>query len=92
MEDAGYDARPRAAAVARLRARAEGTMPGLSAPERVWTGLRPASPGNVPVTGRHPARENLYFHAGHFRYGLTTAPATAETLAEMIGGGKGGGI
>ena len=86
VEDAGYCAGTDADCVARLRGRAEGAVPGLSAPERVWTGLRPATPGNVPVVEKHPARENLYFHSGHFRYGLTTAPATAERLADVVCG------
>ena len=84
VEDAGYNSRPDSECVGRLRRRAEGAVPGLSAPERIWTGLRPATPGNIPVVERHPARENLYFHSGHFRYGLTTAPATAERLAEIV--------
>ena len=87
VEDAGFDARPRADSIARIRRRAEGTVADLGAPLRVWAGLRPASPGNVPVVEKHPARDNLFFHAGHFRYGLTTAPATAERLAETVCGG-----
>ena len=83
-EDAGFDLQPNPDAVSRIRRFAESVVPGLSAPLRVWTGLRPASPGNVPVVARHPARDNLFVHAGHFRYGLTMAPATAEDLAEMV--------
>ena len=83
-EDAGFDLQPNPDAVSRIRGFAESVVPGLSAPLRVWTGLRPASPGNVPVVARHPARDNLFVHAGHFRYGLTMAPATAEDLAEMV--------
>ena len=89
MEDSGFDAGIGAEMAGRIRSRAEGLFGGkLGNPERMWTGLRPASPGNIPVVERHRLRENLYFHTGHFRYGLTMAPATAERLAEMICGGS----
>ena len=86
MEDANFDAGPDMEMIGRIRERAEGVISGLSAPERVWTGFRPATPGNIPVVERHSLRENLYFHTGHFRYGVTTAPATAERLAEIVCG------
>ena len=86
MEDSGFDAGPDMEMIGRIRKKAEGVINGLSAPERIWTGFRPATPGNIPVVERHSLRENLYFHTGHFRYGLTTAPATAERLAEIVCG------
>jgi len=53
-----------------------------------WAGLRPGSPGNLPVIGRHPTIENLYMNSGHFRYGLTMAPAAAQILVTLLAGKK----
>jgi glycine oxidase len=51
-----------------------------------WSGLRPASPHNIPTIGRHPQLQNLYINSGHFRYGVTMAPASAEILLNEING------
>lgn len=51
-----------------------------------WSGLRPASPQNIPTIGQHPMFNNLYLNSGHFRYGVTMAPASAEILANIITG------
>lgn len=53
-------------------------------PLRQWAGLRPASPGNLPTIGRHPTVKNLYINSGHFRYGVTMAPGSAEILLNEI--------
>ena len=49
-----------------------------------WAGLRPASPNGIPYISRHPEIENLSVNAGHFRNGLTMAPASAELLVDLI--------
>jgi glycine oxidase len=53
-------------------------------PVKHWAGLRPGSPDNIPTIGRHPTLENLWLNAGHFRYGITMAPASAEILADLM--------
>ncbi|MCB1986531.1 MAG: glycine oxidase ThiO [Burkholderiales bacterium] len=49
-----------------------------------WSGLRPASPQNIPTIGQHPDLANLYINSGHFRYGVTMAPASAKILVNEI--------
>jgi glycine oxidase len=49
-----------------------------------WAGLRPATENGVPYIGRHPEIHNLNLNAGHFRNGLTMAPASAQLLADLI--------
>ncbi|GKS70310.1 glycine oxidase [Nitrosomonas sp. PY1] len=49
-----------------------------------WAGLRPATKKNSPYIGRHSALSNLFMNAGHFRYGILMAPASAEILANEI--------
>lgn len=54
---------------------------------RFWTGLRPATPGNVPLIGR--ARfANLYLNTGHGTLGWTEGPGSGRALAELISGRK----
>jgi D-amino-acid dehydrogenase len=50
-----------------------------------WAGLRPATPGNVPLIGR--ARlSNLYLNTGHGTLGWTMACGTGKLLADLICG------
>ncbi|WP_414039204.1 glycine oxidase ThiO [Acidithiobacillus sp. M4-SHS-6] len=53
---------------------------------RQWSGLRPGSHESIPYIGPLPAWKGLYVAAGHFRYGLTNAPATAEILVSILTG------
>lgn len=50
---------------------------------RCWTGLRPASRDGVPLIGRHPELERVWLATGHEGLGISTAPATAELLAQL---------
>lgn len=89
LENVGFDKSVTEEAKTRLWQQALSMFPPLShaALVRQWAGLRPGSPGNVPVIGRHPQIENLFVNAGHFRYGVTMAPASAKLLAnQMLGG------
>jgi len=52
---------------------------------RFWTGLRPATPGNVPLIGR-AYFPNLYLNTGHGTLGWTEGPGSGRALAELIGG------
>jgi glycine oxidase len=71
-----------------LRAKASEMLPGLErlSPVKHWAGLRPGSPGNIPTIARHPEFENLYLNIGHFRYGVTMAPAAAKMLSGIVFG------
>lgn len=86
LEDVGFDKTTTAEAKAMLYARATGILPLLKNTPLVqhWSGLRPGSPDNIPTIDRHPALENLYLNSGHFRYGVTMAPASAEIMANLI--------
>lgn len=86
LEDAGFDKSTTPDAREKLRAAAVGILPQLRGLEivRHWSGLRPGSPDNIPTIGRHPHVENLYVNSGHFRYGVTMAPASARLLGNML--------
>ncbi|SFR55189.1 D-amino-acid dehydrogenase [Marinobacter daqiaonensis] len=50
-----------------------------------WTGLRPATPSNVPYIGRSPLN-NLYLNTGHGTLGWTHSCGSAAALADIMTG------
>lgn len=86
LEEVGFDKSTTPAAHQALLDFAYSLLPALREAEIVtqWSGLRPGSPGNVPTIARHPVLENLYANIGHFRYGVTMAPAAAEVLLQVM--------
>jgi D-amino-acid dehydrogenase len=50
-----------------------------------WAGLRPATPGNVPLVGRTKI-EGLYINAGHGTLGWTMACGSSKVLAQTVQG------
>jgi glycine oxidase len=88
LEDAGFDKSTDDATRRRLHAEAAELLPALAAiqPVRHWAGLRPGSPDNVPVIDRHPDFDNVFVNTGHYRYGVTLAPAAAELLVDLMEG------
>jgi D-amino-acid dehydrogenase len=49
-----------------------------------WTGLRPATPSNVPYVGR-TGIAGLYLNTGHGTLGWTMGPGSGARVAELIG-------
>lgn len=86
VEDVGFDKTTTQQAALELHQKAVALLPALHGQIAVkhWSGLRPGSPDNIPTIGRHPTLENLWFNTGHFRYGVTMAPASAERLADLM--------
>ena len=70
-----------------LLRRTEELFPGAGDASRAqfWTGLRPATPSNVPYIGgtRYP---NLYLNTGHGTLGWTHACGSARALADIVSG------
>ena len=88
LEDAGFDKSTDATTAHRLHQQATEWLPALAwvQPVRHWAGLRPGTPDNIPIVGRHPDFDNVFVNTGHYRYGLTMAPASAELLADLMEG------
>jgi glycine oxidase len=86
LEDVGFDPATTEVIREELREKSEALMPSLRGLPVIkhWSGLRPGTPNNLPTIGPHPQIENLYLNTGHFRYGLTMAPASALRISEMI--------
>jgi D-amino-acid dehydrogenase len=75
---------PRCGAIVR---RTFDLFPGAGHPERAqyWTGLRPATPSNVPIIGR-TRYSNLYLNTGHGTLGWTMACGSGRALADIVSG------
>jgi D-amino-acid dehydrogenase len=70
-----------------LTKRAEEIFPGVLDVAKVeyWTGLRPATPSNVPYIGRSKLR-NLWLNTGHGTLGWTHGAGSGLAIADLIGG------
>ncbi len=88
LEDVGFDTAVTEAVRAEISAKAEAIMPELKNQPIIkhWSGLRPGTPENLPTISAHPTIENLYLNTGHFRYGLTMAPASAKLVTALMSG------
>ena len=86
VEEQGFSPHTTAGARAELLAVAVALMPDAAKLPVLahWVGLRPGSPDGVPFIGRHPELGNLYVNAGHYRNGITLAPASAARLTRLI--------
>lgn len=86
LEDVGFEAAVTQAVRDEISAKAEAIMPALKTQPIIkhWSGLRPGTPENMPTIGAHPSIKNLYLNTGHFRYGLTMAPASARLVSDLI--------
>ena len=86
--EAGFEKRNTAKGVSRLMEKAMRMVPSIADASVVgmWSGLRPGTPDNKPYVGPVPGLDGLIAATGHFRSGLTLAPATAEVVAAMIQG------
>jgi glycine oxidase len=86
VEDVGFDKSTTQDVAADLAAKAAALLPALADAPIIkhWSGLRPGSPDNIPVIAPHPQFDNLYLNTGHFRYGVTMAPASADILTSLI--------
>jgi len=52
---------------------------------RTWSGLRPRPEGRpAPIIGKLPGFSNVLLATGHYRNGILLAPATSDTIREMI--------
>jgi D-amino-acid dehydrogenase len=64
---------------------ADTRLPAKGGDPQFWTGLRPATPTNIPLMGRTPMGK-LWINAGHGTLGWTHGAGSGKALAELISG------
>ena len=88
VEDVGFDTSTTIAALNTLQSAAEAIIPALKNQPvaQHWSGLRPylMSKDCLPLVAQHPTLEHVFINTGHFRYGLTMAPVSAQILSHLI--------
>ena len=69
--------------------RVEQLFPGAgdSTQAQFWTGLRPATPSNVPIIGRSKL-PNLFLNTGHGTLGWTHSCGSGKSIARIVAGLK----
>ncbi len=85
----GYDTEMNEPRCAALVKRCFEWFPNAGRPERAqfWTGLRPATPSNLPLIGRSKY-SNLFLNTGHGTLGWTLACGSGRALADIVSGRK----
>jgi glycine oxidase len=89
VEDAGYDTRVTAGAVAGFLSRAIAVVPALAGCplDTTWAGLRPrCTVDGLPIIGPDPRWDGLYHATAHFKMGIISSPSTAEAIAHLVAG------
>jgi len=89
VEFGGLEAPPDYARAETLLKHAKNLFPDVQTKEyTMWMGHRPTLPDNLPVVGRSPHFDNVYFAFGHQHLGLTMGPKTGRLIADLIAGRK----
>ena len=86
VEDVGFDERATAAGVRDLLDAVCELLPagwGATFIE-ARSGLRPATPDELPVLGVDPAEPGIVYASGHYRNGVLLAPITAKLIADLV--------
>jgi glycine oxidase len=90
VEEVGFDERTTAAGVRDLLAAACELLPTASGATflEARTGLRPATPDELPVLGSDPGAPDIVHASGHYRNGVLLAPITARLIADLVVDGR----
>ena len=83
----GYDRNLNQVRCEAIVRRVEQLFPGAGDTTRAefWTGLRPATPSNVPLIGRTQL-PNLFLNTGHGTLGWTHSCGSGKALADIVSG------
>lgn len=88
MEHAGFVPETTGEGMTGIRDRLGALVPALSraAILRAWAGLRPGTPDGLPILGREPLVEGLWYATGHGRNGMLLAGISAVVLTQLLSG------
>ncbi|GEM_PF-2374497 len=51
---------------------------------RMWTGLRPNTPDNLPIISKVPEVNNLILGLGHYKNGILMGPLTGKLIKDLL--------
>lgn len=88
VEHAGFTAQVTEPGVASICRRAGQLAPALADAKvlRAWAGLRPGTPDGLPIVGREPNLEGLWYACGHGRNGILLAGITGKIISHLLAG------
>jgi D-amino-acid dehydrogenase len=87
VEFGGLEAPPNYARARTLLRHAKQLFPAVETDDYTeWMGHRPALPDSLPVIGRSPHFETVFYAFGHQHVGITGGPKTGRLIADLIGG------
>ena len=86
IENVGFDKTVTTKAANELNEKAINLLPELRdlKPCNQWAGLRPGVKRNIPLIEQDSYYKNVYINSGHYRYGLTMAPKSANEILKLI--------
>lgn len=88
MENAGFDTEVTAVGLAYIFKAVTALCPALSNLDvlRTWSGLRPMTPDGLPIIGKEPRVEGLWYATGHGRNGILLAGITGVIVRQLLTG------
>lgn len=88
VEHAGFSPEVTETGVASIRQRTESLVPALRGVKvlRAWAGLRPGTPDGLPIVGREPELDGLWYATGHGRNGVLLAGITGRIIQDLMAG------
>ena len=86
IENVGFDNTTTIQAAYDLKEKTISLIPELKEfePNEQWAGLRPGIKNNIPLIRMDKFYKNIYFNSGHYRYGITMAPKSADEVLKII--------
>jgi glycine oxidase len=86
MEEVGYLPEVSSAGLAQIFGAIMALCPGLlrAKVKRTWAGLRPMTPDGLPIIGREPLLEGLWYATGHGRNGILLAGLTGSLVRQLL--------
>ena len=86
IENVGFDNTTTIQAAYDLKEKTISLIPELKElePYEQWAGLRPGIKNNIPLIKMDRFYKNIYINSGHYRYGITMAPKSAEEILKLI--------
>lgn len=88
MEQVGFQPEVTAAGLARIFAATTRLAPNLirATVRRTWAGLRPVTPDGLPILGREPRLDGLWYATGHGRNGILHAGLAGVLIRQLLNG------